>query len=75
MQEQGGKVQAVSDALGATYNEGGLDIKALRKHLKEGGSIDTFSGGKPCTDEVMHAAVSVTFYTIHSIMSHTEKEF
>ena len=45
LQEQGGKVQAVSDAFGAIYNEAGLDIKALRKHLKTGGTIDSFPGG------------------------------
>ena len=43
---QGGKVIAVSDAYGAIYNAEGLDIKALRQHLKAGQTIDTFDGGK-----------------------------
>lgn len=43
---QGGKVIAVSDAFGAIHNAEGLDIKALRQHLKTGQTIDTFNGGK-----------------------------
>ena len=46
-QEQGGVVQAVSDAYGALYNEQGIDIKALRQHLGEGNSLDSFTGGAP----------------------------
>ena len=45
-QGEGGNVVAVSDAFGATYNRDGLDIKALRQHLKEKNTIDTFSGGE-----------------------------
>lgn len=44
-QGMGGRIQAVSDAFGAIYNKEGLDIKALRQHLKEKDTIDTFSGG------------------------------
>ncbi len=43
--EQGGKVVAASDAFGATRNEGGLDIPALRKHLGTGAKLADFPGG------------------------------
>ena len=45
-QDQGGKVIAVSDALGAIHNAEGLDIKALRQHLKAGQTVDNFDGGE-----------------------------
>lgn len=45
-QEQGAIVQAVSDAFGAIYNESGLDIKAVRAHLAEGHSLDSFPHGQ-----------------------------
>ena len=45
-EEQGGKVLAVSDAFGALHNPGGLDIKALREHIRAGNALDTFPGGK-----------------------------
>ena len=44
-QEQGGKVVAVSDAFGAIYNEKGLDIKALRKHIASGSALKDFPEG------------------------------
>jgi glutamate dehydrogenase (NAD(P)+) len=34
--DHGGKVTAVSDVNAAIVNEGGLDIKALRRHLGKG---------------------------------------
>lgn len=37
---------AVSDAFGAVHNVNGLDVKALRQHLKDGNAIDTFTAGK-----------------------------
>ena len=43
--EQGGKVLAASDAFGATRNEKGLDIPALRKHLGTGAKLAHFPGG------------------------------
>ena len=39
------KVVAVSDAFGAIANEAGLDIKALRRHLGEGGDLSSFPEG------------------------------
>ncbi|CAK0786719.1 hypothetical protein CVIRNUC_009933 [Coccomyxa viridis] len=45
-QEQGGKVVAVSDAFGAIYNEKGLDIKALRKHIASGTALKDFPEGE-----------------------------
>lgn len=46
-EEQGGKVVAVSDAFGAIYNEHGLDIKALRRHIADGDLLSAFSEGEP----------------------------
>ena len=45
--EQGGKVIAISDAVGAIHNEKGLDIKALKQHTASGKTLDTFGGGAP----------------------------
>ena len=42
----GGKVLAVSDAFGAVYNEQGLNIKALRKHIADGKPLKDFPEGK-----------------------------
>lgn len=47
-EEHGGKVIAVSDAFGAIYNENGLDIKALRRHIADGDLLSAFSEGAPC---------------------------
>lgn len=51
--EQGGKVIAVSDANGAIMNEGGLDIKALRRHLAETGDLTSFPEGAPAHSSVL----------------------
>lgn len=40
--EQGGKVIATSDAFGAIYNDKGLDITALRKHIAAGNKLLDF---------------------------------
>ncbi len=47
-EEHGGKVIAVSDAFGAVYNENGLDIKALRRHIADGDLLSAFSEGASC---------------------------
>lgn len=44
-QEHGGRVTAASDAFGATRNEQGLDILALRSHLATGAKLADFPGG------------------------------
>ena len=51
-EEQGGKVIAVSDAFGAIYNENGLDIKALRRHIADGDLLSAFSEGAPGTNHL-----------------------
>ena len=57
--EQGGKVIAVSDAFGAVRNEAGLDVKALRRHLAEGGDLASFpEGARPCMAEPAAALVA-----------------
>ncbi|MCH8901794.1 MAG: glutamate dehydrogenase, partial [Chloroflexi bacterium] len=43
-------VIAVSDIFGGIYNEGGLDIEALDKHLEEGGALAEFPGGDTITN-------------------------
>ena len=43
--EHGGKVVAVSDANSAVYNENGLDIVALRRHVTAKNSIGIFPEG------------------------------
>lgn len=49
---RGGRVLCVSDRDGAMTNEKGLDIPALRRHLRAappfGGSLLSFPGGKSC---------------------------
>ncbi len=45
-QDMGGKVLAVSDAFGAIYNEQGLNVKGLRKHMAEGKPLKEFPEGK-----------------------------
>jgi len=49
---RGGRVLCVSDRDGAMTNEKGLDIPALRRHLRAappfGGSLLSFPGGKFC---------------------------
>ena len=43
--EHGGKVVAVSDANSAVFNENGLDIVALRRHVTAKNSIGIFPEG------------------------------
>lgn len=53
---RGGRVLCVSDRDGAMTNEKGLDIPALRRHLRAappfGGSLLSFPGGKSCLSAV-----------------------
>ena len=44
-EEEKGRVVAVSDAFGATHNDAGLDVKALRAHVAAGGKLADFAGG------------------------------
>lgn len=44
-EEEKGRVVAVSDAFGATHNDTGLDVKALRAHVAAGGKLADFAGG------------------------------
>ena len=48
--QAGFPVIAVSDIFGGIYNEGGLDIEALDKHLEEGGALAEFPGGDTITN-------------------------
>ena len=46
---QGGKIVAISDRSGAIVNEDGLDVPALRRHMRAsppfGGHLTSFPGG------------------------------
>ena len=50
LHEQGGRVIAVSDAFGGIYNDKGLDITALRKHVATGGKLQEFPECKPAAE-------------------------
>ncbi|KAI8474238.1 MAG: glutamate dehydrogenase [Monoraphidium minutum] len=47
LHEHGGKVIAISDRNGATFNEGGIDVPRLLGHVYRGGSLWDFNGGTP----------------------------
>ncbi|CAN5747052.1 glutamate dehydrogenase [soil metagenome] len=49
--EAGCRVVAVSDVEGAIYNDAGLDLPALRAHVAETGSVVSFSGSEPLSNE------------------------
>ncbi|MGV3724868.1 MAG: Glu/Leu/Phe/Val dehydrogenase dimerization domain-containing protein [Actinomycetota bacterium] len=49
--DAGGKVVAVSDALGAVRNAAGLDIHALQAYAKQSGSVVGFPLGEPMPGE------------------------
>ena len=46
LDELGVKVRAVSDVAGAIRNPEGLDIKALQRHIAEGGTLTDFPGSE-----------------------------
>lgn len=46
MAEDGMKVVAISDVFGAIYNENGIDVPALEKHVAETGKVVDFSGAE-----------------------------
>jgi glutamate dehydrogenase/leucine dehydrogenase len=51
VEEQGAKVVAASDSQGGVYNEGGIDVTALRKHKDKTGSVIGFAGTKSISNE------------------------
>jgi len=55
MADFGVKVVAVSDVDGALRNPRGLDVTALRQHVKEGGKLTEFKGGEPMAREELFA--------------------
>lgn len=46
----GCKVVAVSDILGGVYQPEGLDVKALKRHCRETGSVVEFPGAEPISN-------------------------
>ena len=51
----GGKVVAVSDVNGAIFNPEGLDIPAVREHVKREGSVTGFPGTDAISNELLLA--------------------
>jgi glutamate dehydrogenase (NAD(P)+) len=51
LNQQGGKIIAVSDASGAVTNAEGLDVGELEKHVAANRKVVGFKGGDPCTNE------------------------
>lgn len=51
LNELGCKIVAMSDISGGVYNQQGLDIPALLKHVRENGVIKGFSGGEVVTND------------------------
>jgi glutamate dehydrogenase (NAD(P)+) len=47
--QEGAKVIAVNDSQGGVYNRNGLDIKKLRQHKEESGSVIGFKGSESIT--------------------------
>uniref|UniRef100_A0A383WAP6 Glutamate dehydrogenase n=1 Tax=Tetradesmus obliquus TaxID=3088 RepID=A0A383WAP6_TETOB len=47
LHEAGGRIIAVADSRGATYNEKGLDIPRLTGHMARGGTLTEYEGGGP----------------------------
>ncbi len=56
----GVKVVAVSDAFGGIYNQGGLDLWALEKHVAESRSVVGFPGAEPIgNDSLLELPVDI----------------
>lgn len=51
LQEEGGKIIAVSDSQGGIYNPKGLDIPDLREYTKSNQSVVTYPHGDPITNK------------------------
>lgn len=45
LSEKGVKVLAISDVSGCVYNDKGLDIQALSKHVRDSGKLSGYAGG------------------------------
>ena len=53
MQRYGMNVCGISDASGAVWDEGGLDVEGLKKHVDETGGVVGFPGGEAIDPEGM----------------------
>jgi glutamate dehydrogenase (NAD(P)+) len=51
--EAGARVVAVSDVKGAVYREAGLDVEALRRHVREEATVTTFDGVEPISNDAL----------------------
>jgi len=51
MHERGARIVAISDVYGGVYNEQGLDLRMLQRHLASTGSVRDFAGGDNLTNE------------------------
>ncbi len=60
MHERGARVVAVSDRHGGVFNDKGLDIRHLMRHVQETGSVTGFAGGEPLSNrELLELPVDV----------------
>jgi glutamate dehydrogenase (NAD(P)+) len=53
-------IVAMSNSVGGTHNERGLDIAALDRHMGEGGKLSAFPGGAPISNDELLALPCVT---------------
>ncbi|MCB0046080.1 MAG: Glu/Leu/Phe/Val dehydrogenase [Caldilineaceae bacterium] len=51
MHERGARIVAVSDKFGGIYNEHGLDLRLLQRHLDKTGTVTGFNGSDALTNE------------------------
>ena len=51
--ERGLKVAAVSDVFGGIYNDQGINIEGLNRHVHEKGSVVGFSGADPLVEDII----------------------
>ena len=57
--EEGAKVIAVNDLKGGVYNEKGLNIPELFKHIAKENTVDGFPGGDPLDSEILELECDV----------------
>jgi glutamate dehydrogenase (NAD(P)+) len=51
MHERSARIVAISDRFGGVYNEHGLDLRLLQRHVNESGSVVGFTGAEPLTNQ------------------------
>jgi glutamate dehydrogenase (NAD(P)+) len=59
LSEKGAKIVAVTDVDGGVFKADGLDIRALRKHVEENGTVNGFNGKVITNEELLGLDVDV----------------